>query len=113
MEYRILLQKNNIVLVESKNDYIVGIGYDETQPIGQQWGHGLYFSRNVNGLVSAIETFRYRTEEDYISRERLEELATKFKDCAIGDEDITYVISDMSEEEIDFFGLDQIDEEDF
>lgn len=108
MEYRILLQKENIILGESKNDYIVGIGYDETQPIGQQWNYGHYFSHDANGLSYAVDTFRDMTEDSYISRDRLVELATKFKDCLIGDEDITEVISDMIENEIDFFNLEDL-----
>lgn len=44
-----------------------------------------------------------------ISYDRLVELATKFKDCAIGDEDITEVISDMDESEIEFFGLNDVE----
>jgi hypothetical protein len=50
IEYRILFHKGNVILAENKNDYIVGIDYDETQPKGSQWGHGLYFSKTVEGL---------------------------------------------------------------
>lgn len=60
-------------------DYIIGIDYDETQPKGSQWGHGLYFEKTVEGLTSALETFRIRTEENYITRSKLEELATQMK----------------------------------
>ena len=109
MEYRILLQKGNIILAESKTDYIVGVGYDETLPVGCQWNHGLYFAHNIDGLTSAIEAIKRRTEENYITRARIEELATYFKDCALGDDDIAEVISDMEENEIEFFGLDKED----
>ena len=37
IEYRILFHKGNVILAENKNDYIVGIDYDETQPKGSQW----------------------------------------------------------------------------
>lgn len=107
IEYRILFHKGNVILAENKNDYIVGIDYDETQPKGSQWGHGLYFSKNVEGLTSALETFRIRTEENYIPRSRAIELATKFKDCALEDEDLVCVIDDMDENEIEFFGLNE------
>ena len=72
-------------------------------------GHGLYFSKNVEGLTSALETFRIRTEENYIPRSRAIELATKFKDCALEDEDLVCVIDDMDEGEIEFFGLNDVE----
>jgi hypothetical protein len=108
IEYRILFHKGNVILAENKNDYIVGIDYDETQPKGSQWGHGLYFGKTVEGLTSALETFRIRTEKNYIARSRLEELATQFKDCALEDEDLAYVIDNMDESEIEFFGLNEV-----
>lgn len=42
IEYRILFHKGNVILAENKNDYIVGIDYDETQPKGSQWGDTVY-----------------------------------------------------------------------
>lgn len=109
IEYRILFHKGNVILAENKNDYIVGIGYDETQPKGSQWEHGLYFGKTVEGLTSALEIFRIRTEENYITRSRAIELATKFKDCALEDEDLVCVIDDMDESEIEFFGLNYVE----
>lgn len=109
IEYRILFHKGNVILAENKNDYIVGIDYDETQSKGSQWGHGLYFSKNVEGLTSALETFRIRTEENYIPRSRVIELATQFKDCALEDDDIKDVIDCMDDYEIEFFGLEKVD----
>lgn len=108
IDYKIMFRKGNVILAENKNDYIVGIDFDETQPKGQQWGHGLYFGKTVEGLTSALETFRIRTEENYITRSRLEELATQFKDCALEDEDLTYVIDNMDESEIEFFVLNEV-----
>lgn len=53
-------------------------------------------------------TIRIRTEKNYIARSRLEELATQFKDCALEDEDLAYVIDNMDESEIEFFGLNEV-----
>ena len=108
IEYRILFHKDNVILADNKNDYIVGINYDETQPKGSQWEHGLYFSKTVEGLASALETFRIRTEENYITRSRLEELATQFKDCVLEDDDMDGVIAYMDDYEIEFFGLENV-----
>lgn len=109
IDYKILFHKGNVILAENKNDYIVGIYFDETQPKGSQWGHGLYFSHTVEGLTSALEAFRRRTEDNYITRSRVIELATQFKDCAMEDDDLLDVIDNMDESEIEFFGLNDIE----
>jgi hypothetical protein len=36
-------------------------------------------------------------------------LATQFKDCALEDEDLAYVIDNMDESEIEFFGLNDVE----
>lgn len=91
MKWIKLLQKDNYALLQSETDtqYCVANGYDPTQPEGQQWNHGTYFtyqndSQKANSLANALELFRYRTEENYISRSRLEELSTQFKDGLYG-----------------------------
>lgn len=108
IDYKIMFRKGNVILAENKNDYIVGIDYDETQPKGNQWGHGLYFGKTVEGLTSALEAFRRRTEEKYITRSRVIELATQFKDCALEDDDMEGVIACMDDYEIEFFGLEKV-----
>lgn len=88
MKWKEILRKDGYALLQSKSDtqYAVVSGYDPTQPEGQQWASGTYFcywgdkGNQSNYLQSALELFRYRTEENYISRSRLEELATQFKD---------------------------------
>lgn len=86
MKWKEILRNGNYALLQSESDtqYVVASGYDSTQPEGQQWNHGTYFtyqddSQKVSSLANALELFRYRTEENYISRSRLEELATNFK----------------------------------
>lgn len=92
MKWIEILRKDNYALLQSESDtqYVVASGYDSTQPEGQQWNHGTYFtyqddSQKASSLANALELFRYRTEENYISRSRLEELATNFKDELLGE----------------------------
>lgn len=59
----------------------------------------------AEALALAIDYFRLRTESDYIGRNRLEELATRFKDCINGDEDFENVLDDMDDCEKEFFGI--------
>lgn len=124
MKWIKLLRKDNYALLQSESDtqYAVVSGYDPTQPEDQQWAHGAYFTywddsnKKTTALSSALDLFRYRTESKYISRLRLEELATKFKDGLLG----TYLDEDeyeeffneeceMTEYEKKFFGI--IDED--
>lgn len=82
METRIILQGTKCALLESKNDYIVAIGYDDVK---NQWAHGRYFAKFNNqidrakSLISATETVLAYEQTNYISKSRLEEIAT----CAI------------------------------
>ena len=87
MKWKEILRKDRYALLQSgtNTQYVVASGYDPTQPEDQQWNHGTYFTyqndlQKVSSLANALELFRYRTEENYISRSRLEELATNFKD---------------------------------
>ena len=76
MKWNVLLRKNGTALLQSKNDkqYVVVSGYDETQPEGQQWNHGTYFTywedgnKKADCLQEALDTFRYRTEENYVTK---------------------------------------------
>ena len=57
-----------------------------------------------------VEVFRYKTEDNYIPRWRLEELATQFKDGLIEDgeyEAMEYFneVCEMTDEEKEFFGI--------
>lgn len=61
----------------------------------------------VLGLYGAVEYMYSRLDKNYIPRERLIELATRFKDCANGDEDMENVIDDMEDYELDFFGIER------
>lgn len=76
----------------------------------------------AQALAKAIDYFRQKTEENYIPRCRLEELATKFKDkmvefaidCGMSDTDFEYEMEDFEMEnyEKEFFGLHDLEMED-
>lgn len=117
MEYIVLLRKGKYAFLDMGHQYAVVSGYDPTQPVGQQWDHGTYFTHWNQGvedkwkaLSGAVELFRMKTEPDYISRNRLEELATKLKDGLIEcDEDFAAEYFDeeceMTDEEKAWFGI--------
>lgn len=116
MKWIEILRKGNYALLQSESDtqYVVASGYDPTQPEGQQWGHGTYFcyyksDEKAEYLQMALDCFRKKTEENYnyISIGRLVELASRFKDCIDGDEDMENVIDDMEDYELDFFGIER------
>lgn len=119
MKWIELLRNRDYALLQSESDtqYVVASGYDPTQREGQQWSHGTYFTyqndiQKANSLANALELFRSRTEENYISRCRLEELATQFKDelyeTDFDEADLEEIFNeecDMTEYEKEFFGI--------
>ena len=100
-----LLRKGKYSLLQSKSDtqYCVCSYYDETAEEDNQYYNGHYFcywgdvEKKVACLAEALEDFRVKTEEDYISRARVEELVIKFKD-ALYEADEEYA-SDFVEQE--------------
>lgn len=124
MKYTEILRKGNCVLVdhEAGQQYIVGVGYDPDAPDGQKWGYGMYFPYWMNAdlkgkaLSDALDFLLVRTDETYISRCRLEEIATRALDEVKEAADPDYLgefISelDLSEFEKGFFEIDDIDSE--
>lgn len=87
MKWIELLRKNGYALLQSESDtqYAVVSGYDPKQPEDQQWDYGTYFcywNQNdikAKSLTEALELFRLKTENDYITRQRFEELIINFK----------------------------------
>ena len=83
------------------------------------WMYGKYGREEYLVMQDAIDSFRYKTESDYIPRSRLEELATQWKDKIIQDcwmteeEQNEYFIGeqDMDDAELEFFGLLKGDDE--
>lgn len=111
--------KYSLLMDEADTKFLVVYGYDPNEPENQQWSHTvtdyLYWedkSKKPRYLSAAIDFLRRKTEPDYISVSRLMELATRFKDCIDGDEDMEWVIDDMEEHELKFFGLEWRQEDD-
>ena len=70
----------------------------------------------AEALALCVDYFRMRTETDYITRCRLEELATQFKDGLIEDDEEQAIIyfdevCEMTENEKEFFGIETESEE--
>ncbi len=103
----IIMQKGDYTLLAKYyhktgefHEYVVACGYRENG----SWWHGSYFG---NDIMDAIYNFKMKTEQNYIPRERLEELAT-IAIHALVDEDIyEYYESDLAleENEIEYFGI--------
>lgn len=93
MKWIELLRKDGYALLQSESDtqYAVVSGYDPAQSEDQQWNYGTYFCYwnqigndiKAQSLARALELFRSKTESDYITKQRLEELAIKFKDSLL------------------------------
>ena len=123
MKYNIILRNGRYALLDMGHKYAVVSGYDPNQPENQQWDHGTYlthWNQSVEdkqiALFHAIEQFRLKTENNYISRYRLEELATKFKDGLIDDDEESAMeyfdeVCEMTDEEKEWFGIGTENEE--
>lgn len=120
MRYEVIMEKNDYALIIRKtrmDEYAVVNGLDKAK--GEwAWTYVYYnfgeFSpiSKAEALAKAIDAFRYKTEEGYIPRCRLEELATLFKDGLISDNrenafEYFDEICEMSEEEKSFFGIEE------
>lgn len=116
MENKVLLRINEYALIETENNYIVASGYDDNAKWGEQWEYGTYFMKHdgilqVLSLLKAIDCFYKKVKPDFITRDRLIELATRFKDVVNENEDMEYVLQEMKDYELEFFGLDDLEED--
>ena len=76
MKWIEILRKDKYALLQSESDtqYAIVSGYDPTQPENQQWSSGTYFTywndakRKANCLQNALDCFRSRTEENYVTK---------------------------------------------
>ena len=117
MKYNIILRNGRYALLGMETQYVVACGFDETQSEGSQWTQGYYYTHwNTSEIVkqrmlsAALEYYRSLTETDYITRCRLEELATQFKDGLIEDDKESAMeyfdeVCEMTENEKEFFGI--------
>lgn len=125
--------KGNVALIERKTntryaEYAVVRNLDrhKSMDCDDQWDNTIgYWNNDMRGLASAVDLFRQKTEQNYIPRARLEELATQFKDKLVddfvevyGDDSETNEIIDeiietyeLSDYEAEFFGLEKVDDE--
>lgn len=114
MKYKILLEKGNYALIlrnESLSEIAVVFNLDKTNGI---WGYTVnymdYEENKAYVLSIMLDLFRSKTEDNYISQCRLEELATLFKDGLIEDDRDSALeyfdeVCEMTEEEKSFFGI--------
>lgn len=123
--YNVILEKGDYALIERgvlNPEYAVVYGLvpeNERKYKGSDWGGTVSYTRhNAEGLAATLDLFRSRTEIDYITRQRLEELASKFKDGLFGavldQEEYNEFFLDeceMNEEELEFFGIEMESEE--
>lgn len=119
MKYEVLFEKGRYALIlrgKEMCEYALVADLDKAKGV---WGATIVYcgfgdfwpNTQAQALSACLEVFRCYTEPNYISRNRLIELATRFKDNLIFadpeaavecfDEDC-----DLSEEEKEFFGID-------
>lgn len=123
-DYEIIAQKKEYALIkmESTEEYkiVSDICADGSWAYTVcSWMYGKYGREEYLVLQDALDAFRARTENTYIPRSRLEELATQWKDKIIQDcwmteeEQNEYFIGeqDMDDAELEFFGLSKGDDE--
>lgn len=121
--YEIIAQKKEYALIKMENTEEYKIVSDICADGSWaytvcSWMYGEFGREEYLVLQDAIDAFRARTESTYIPRSRLEELATKFKDgifsCDLDEEEYDEFFDDecdMTDEELEFFGLLKGDDE--
>ena len=118
MKYEVILEKGDYALIlrgSRMEEYAVVNGLNKERG-DWAWTCCYYnFSEfapidKAEALFLALDYFRMRTENNYIPRCRLEELATLFKDGLIEDDNDSAMeyfddTCEMTEEEMEFFGI--------
>lgn len=117
MNYELILEKGNYALIkrgEQIKEYAVVNGLNKASGNGAYTCYCHIFSscNQAEILACALDNFRIKTEENYISHCRIEELAVKFKDGLIEDDEVTameYFNEEckMTAEEKQWFGIEQ------
>ena len=124
MQYEVLFEKGNYALIKrgaNMTQYAVVNGLDKERG---DWAYTVDYTdfgkyskiTEIEALQEMIEVFRYKTDENYIPRWRLEELATQFKDGLIEDDEESAMeyfdeVCEMTESEKEFFGIETESEE--
>ena len=118
MKYEVILEKGEYALIlrgSRMEEYAVVNGLNKETG---EWGwtccyydFGDYTPIDkAKALFLALDYFRMRTETNYISHCRLEELATQFKDGLLEDDEESAMeyfdeVCEMTESEKEFFGI--------
>lgn len=128
MKYEVILEKGEYALIErgEKMKEIAVVNGLNKETGEWAWtcvyyayeyeGQPLHNATKAEALACALDYFRAKTEDDYISRCRLEELATQFKDGLLEDDEETAMeyfdeVCEMTDEEKEFFGISESEEE--
>lgn len=117
MNYQLILEKNGYALIlrgVDLKEYAVVYGLNKDD---KSWDWTVTYadfrfdeSKQISAFKACYETFMSKTDENYIHRSRLEEIATKLKDGLLEndiDEAYEYFLNEveMEENELEFFGL--------
>ncbi len=119
MEYRLIIEKGEYALIQrgsKMQQYAVVNGLDQDKG---EWNYTCSYYEfgkspelsEEEALFKALDDFRSRTDRDYVSHERLLEIATLLKDGLVEDstdEAYEYMcdIVELSEKEAEALGLD-------
>lgn len=91
------------------HEYVVCNGYNAETGT---WWHGHYFHHDLNGATEFLKC----QDEEYVSRLRLEEIATKVLHICKDDDGLMYEIDqevDFRPSELEYFGLIEEDDDDY
>lgn len=122
LDYEVILEKGRYALIKRGTrfpEYAIVAGLvpkQERKFECSDWDRTVAaYVANVKGLSDAIDHFRYITELNYITKARLEEIATKFKnkfiemseDYQLTKEGIEYELEDLEldDYEMEWLGL--------
>ena len=120
MKYEVIMEKKEYALItrgEKLKEYAVVNGLNKERGdwawTCAYWAYeyaGETMENSALALANAVDYFRIRTEDNYIPRARLEELATLFKDELIEYDKYEAMIyfdetCEMEEHEKEFFGI--------
>ena len=125
MKYEVIMEKKEYSLIlrgEKMKEYAVVNGLNKER--GDWAWTCAYWAYEYDGqllgnqacmLANAVDYFRFLTEDNYISRARLEELATHFKDGLIEDDEESAMeyfdeTCEMEDYEKEFFGIGEDEE---
>lgn len=119
MKYEVMFEKGRYALIKRGTEFpeyavVSGLVPEQERRFdGNDWDYTVAaYNVDARELSYAIDAFRFFTEDSYILRGRLEELATKFKDGLLGAylepaeyEEFFDEECEMEDYEKEFFGL--------